>query len=99
VWHGAADPWADYCGAAPCVRACGLAGSGQAHKMARILCDHHNMWAGECRKAPWVLGLTVRCSVKCPKGAAARDGLAGGEVRLRLDNMYHDEVHGVLPGR
>jgi hypothetical protein len=40
--------------------------------------------------------LAARCSVKSPKGAAARDGLAGGEVRLHLDNVSHDEVREVL---
>jgi hypothetical protein len=52
MWRGAADPWADCCGAAPCVRACGLAESGRAHRIARIICGHHSMWAGVCRKAP-----------------------------------------------
>jgi hypothetical protein len=41
--------------------------------------------------------LTATCSVKCPNGVVARDGLIGGEVRLRLDNVSHDEVCGVLP--
>jgi hypothetical protein len=45
---------------------------------------------------PWVLESTARCSVKCIKGAAAQDGLTGGEVRLRLDNVPHGEVCGVL---
>jgi hypothetical protein len=48
-----------------------------------------------CRKTPWVLGSTARCLVHCPKGEAARDGLTGGEVPLRLVNVLHGEVRGV----
>jgi hypothetical protein len=32
----------------------------------------------------------------CPKGVAAQDGLAGGEVLLHLVNVPHGEVLGVL---
>jgi hypothetical protein len=48
------------------------------------------------RPKPSGLESTARCSVNCPKGATSRDGVAGGEVRLRLDNVPHGEVCGVL---
>jgi hypothetical protein len=50
-------------------------------------------------KTPWVLESTARCSVKSPKGAATREGLAGSEGSRRQDNMPHGEVRGVLLGR
>jgi hypothetical protein len=34
--------------------------------------------------------------VQSSKVAAARDGLTGGDVSRRQDNMPHDEVRGVL---
>jgi hypothetical protein len=55
------------------------------------------VWSSVCKdKPPWVLESTDKCSVYCPKGAAALDGLAGGEVLLRLVNVPHGEVRGVL---
>jgi hypothetical protein len=66
------------------------------HGIPRILCGHHDMWADVCRKTLWVLEATARCSVQFPKGAAAPDGLAGGEVSRRQFNVFHGEVRGVL---
>jgi hypothetical protein len=65
------------------------------HGILAIRCSLHGVWAGMGRKTLWVLEATSRCSVQCPKGAAARDGLTGGEVSWRQVNMLHGEVHGV----
>jgi hypothetical protein len=73
--------------------------SGRPHQMWGIVYGQDHVWPSVCKaKTLWVLESTARCSVKCPKGAAARDGLAGGEVSRRQDDMPHDEVRGVLLG-
>jgi hypothetical protein len=73
--------------------------SGRPHQIRGIGYDQNHMWPSVCKaKTLWVLESTARCSAKHPKGAATRDGLAGGAVSRRQDNMPHDEVRGVLLG-
>jgi hypothetical protein len=72
-------------------------GSGGPHEIRWIGRGKIRVWSSVCMdKTLWVLESTARCSVKSPKGAAAQDGLASGEVSRRQDNMPHCEVRGVL---
>jgi hypothetical protein len=59
-------------------------GSGGPHEIQRIGRGQTRVWSRVCKaKPPWVLESTTRCLVKSPIGAAAREGLAGGEVSRR----------------
>jgi hypothetical protein len=72
-------------------------GSGRPHEIWWIGRGQIRVWSSVCKaKTLRVLESTARCSVNCPKGAASRDGVAGGEVRLRLDSVPHGEVCGIL---
>jgi hypothetical protein len=72
-------------------------GSGRLHEIWWMGRDQIRMWSSVCKaKTLWVLEATARFSVKSPKGAVKRDGLAGGEVSRCQDNMPHCEVCGVL---
>jgi hypothetical protein len=72
-------------------------GSGVPHEIRWISRSQIRVWSSVCKaKTLWVLEATSRCSVRSPKRAVARDGLAGGEVSRRQDNMPHCEVRGIL---
>jgi hypothetical protein len=93
VWHGTVDPWADRCGAAPCVRTCGLAGSGRVHGIQWIGCGQIHVWPLLCRGTPpWISGMAPWCSTQSPIGAAARQGLANGEGLWWLVNTPPGDV-------
>jgi hypothetical protein len=93
------DPNGIFCGTGRRGLRCAIGHEWPAAQMWGIVYGQDHVWPGVCKaKTLWVLESTARCSVKCPKGAAARDGLAGGEVSRRQDDMPHDEVRGVLLG-
>jgi hypothetical protein len=64
--------------------------NGGSHEIQWISRGQIRVWSSMCKDK------TAQCSVNCPKGAAARDGLADGKVRLHRDSVPHDEVYGVL---
>jgi hypothetical protein len=93
------DPEGIFCGTGRRGLRCAIVHECRPHQIRGIGYGQNHMWPSVCKaKTLWVLESTAMCSVKCPKGAATRVGLAGGEISQRQDNMPHDEVHRVLLG-